>query len=52
MGRLKHLPPTLMARYHFDASSDKRTDVFSGTTNLDTFKIDPLLAEVELGWRF
>ncbi len=106
MGTLKHLPPTLMAQYHFDAGSFKpyvgagvnytrfssvniggptlekdswgpalqvgvdiplrgnmyfnldlkkvliRTDVFSGTTNLGTFKVDPLLAGVGLGWRF
>ena len=106
MGTLKHLPPTLMVQYHFDAGNYKpyvgaginytrfssvniggatldkdswgpalqvgvdiplsgnmyfnvdlkkvliRTDVFSGTTNLGTFKVDPLLAAVGLGWRF
>jgi outer membrane protein len=29
-----------------------RTDVFSGTTNLGTFKVDPLLVGMGLGWRF
>ena len=106
MGTLKHLPPTLMAQYHFDASGYKpyvgaginytrfssvniggpklekdswgpalqvgvdiplsgnmylnidvkkvliRTDVFSGATNLGTFKVDPLLVGMGLGWRF
>lgn len=107
IGTLKHLPPTLMAQYHFDAGSYKpyvgaginytrfssvniaggatlendswgpalqvgvdiplrgnmyfnidvkkvliRTDVFAGTTNLGTFKVDPLLVGMGLGWRF
>jgi outer membrane protein len=107
IGSLKHLPPTLMAQYHFDAGSYKpyvgaginytrfssvniaggatlendswgpalqvgvdiplsgnmyfnidvkkvliRTDVFAGTTNLGTFKVDPLLVGMGLGWRF
>jgi len=106
MGTLKHLPPTLMAQYHFDANGYKpyvgaginytrfssvnigsptlekdswgpalqvgvdiplrgnmyfnvdvkkvyiRTDVFSGTSNLGTFKVDPLLVGMGLGWRF
>ena len=107
IGTLKHLPPTLMAQYHFDLAGYKpyvgaginytrfssvnidggatlekdswgpalqvgvdiplsgnmyfnvdlkkvliRTDVFSGTTNLGTFKVDPLLVGVGLGWRF
>jgi len=106
MGTLKHLPPTLMAQYHFDANGYKpyvgaginytrfssvnigsptlekdswgpalqvgvdiplsgnmylnidvkkvliRTDVFSGATNLGTFKVDPLLVGMGLGWRF
>ena len=106
MGTLKHLPPTLMAQYHFEAVGYKpyvgaginytrfssvniggptlekdswgpavqvgvdiplrgnmyfnvdvkkvliRTDVFSGATNLGSFKVDPLLASVGLGWRF
>lgn len=108
IGTLKHLPPTLMAQYHFDtngfkpyvgaglnytrfsgvdvlggaASIDKnswgpalqvgvdipltgnmylnfdlkkvyiRTDVYAGGANLGTFKADPLLAGVGLGWRF
>jgi outer membrane protein len=106
IGSLKHLPPTLMAQYHFDAKGYKpyvgagvnytrfssvnitgatiekdswgpalqvgvdiplsgnmylnidvkkviiRTDVFSGTTNLGTFKVDPLLVGMGLGWRF
>lgn len=108
IGTLKHLPPTLMAQYHFDtngfkpyvgaginytrfssvdvlggaASIDKnswgpalqvgvdipltgnmylnfdlkkvyiRTDVYAGGANLGTFKVDPLLAGVGLGWRF
>lgn len=106
IGSLKHLPPTLMAQYHFDAGSYKpyvgaginytrfssvnisgttlekdswgpalqvgvdiplsgnmyfnidvkkvliRTDVFAGTTNAGTFKVDPLLVGMGLGWRF
>ena len=108
IGTLKHLPPTLMAQYHFDlngfkpyvgaglnytrfssvdvmggaASIDKnswgpalqvgvdipltgnmylnfdlkkvyiRTDVYAGGANLGTFKADPLLAGVGVGWRF
>ncbi len=108
IGTLKHLPPTLMAQYHFDtngfkpyvgaginytrfssvnvlsgaASVDKnswgpalqvgvdipltgnmylnldlkkvyiRTDVYAGGANLGTFKADPLLAGIGLGWRF
>lgn len=108
IGTLKHLPPTLLAQYHFDlegfkpyvgaglnytrfssvdvlggaASVDKnswgpalqvgvdipltgnmylnfdlkkvyiRTDVYAGNTNLGTFKVDPILAGVGLGWRF
>ncbi len=108
IGTLKHLPPTLMAQYHFDthgfkpyvgaginytrfssvdvlggaASIDKnswgpalqvgvdvplaghmylncdltkvyiRTDVYAGAANLGTFKVDPLLLGVGLGWRF
>ena len=106
MGTLKHLPPTLMAQYHFDVAGYKpyvgaginytrfssvniggptlekdswgpalqvgvdiplrgnmyfnvdvkkvyiRTDVFSGTSNLGTFKVDPLLVGMGLGWRF
>jgi outer membrane protein len=28
------------------------TDIYAGTTNLGTFKIDPVLASVGLGWRF
>ena len=108
IGTLKHLPPTLMAQYHFDtagfkpyvgaginytrfssvdvmggaASIDKnswgpalqvgvdipltgnlylnfdlkkvyiRTDVYAGAANLGTFKVDPMLLGVGLGWRF
>lgn len=108
IGTLKHLPPTLLAQYHFDlegfkpyvgaglnytrfssvdvlggaATVDKnswgpalqvgvdipltgnmylnfdlkkvyiRTDVYAGNTNLGTFKVDPILAGVGLGWRF
>jgi len=107
IGTLKHLPPTLMAQYHFEAAGYKpyvgaginytrfsgvniaggatlekdswgpalqvgvdiplrgnmyfnvdvkkvyiRTDVFSGTSNLGTFKVDPLLVGMGLGWRF
>ncbi len=108
IGTLKHLPPTLMAQYHFDtqgfkpyvgaginytrfsgvdvmggaASIDKnswgpalqvgvdipltgnmylnfdlkkvyiRTDVYAGGANLGTFKVDPMLLGVGLGWRF
>lgn len=108
IGTLKHLPPTLMAQYHFtglggfvpyvgagvnythfssvnlpagvdiDRNSyglalqigadipltkslslnidvkkvQIRTDVSAGGSNLGTFKIDPLLVGVGLGWRF
>lgn len=108
IGTLKHLPPTLLAQYHFDASGFKpyvgaginytrfssvnvlnggatvdksswgpalqvgvdiplsgnmylnfdlkkvyiRTDVSVGNVNQGTFKIDPVLAGVGLGWRF
>jgi outer membrane protein len=107
IGTLKHLPPTLLAQYHFDASGFKpyvgaginytkfssvnlpagvdidrsswgpalqvgvdiplsgnmylnfdlkkvyiRTDVSAGNVNLGTFKVDPVLAGVGLGWRF
>lgn len=108
IGTLKHLPPTLLAQYHFDASGFKpyvgaginytrfssvnvlngaatvdknswgpalqvgvdiplsgnmylnfdlkkvyiRTDVSAGGVNLGTFKVDPVLAGVGLGWRF
>ena len=108
IGTLKHLPPTLLAQYHFNANGFKpyvgagvnytrfssvdvlggaasidknswgpalqvgvdipltgnmylnldvkkvyiRTDVYAGNTNLGTFKIDPLLVGVGLGWRF
>lgn len=108
IGTLKHLPPMLMAQYHFDtqgfkpyvgaginytrfsgvdvmggaASIDKnswgpalqvgvdipltgnmylnfdlkkvyiRTDVYAGGANLGTFKVDPMLLGVGLGWRF
>jgi outer membrane protein len=108
IGTLKHLPPTLMAQYHFDtngfkpyvgagvnytrfssvdvmggaASIDKsswgpalqvgvdipltgnmylnfdlkkvyiRTDVYAGNANLGSFKVDPMLLGVGLGWRF
>lgn len=108
IGTLKHLPPTLLAQYHFDASGFKpyvgaginytrfsnidvlnggatvdknswgpalqvgvdiplsgnmylnfdlkkvyiRTDVLAGNVNLGTFKVDPVLAGVGLGWRF
>lgn len=108
IGTLKHLPPTLLAQYHFNANGFKpyvgagvnytrfssvdvlggaasidknswgpalqvgvdipltgnmylnldvkkvyiRTDVYAGTTNVGSFKIDPLLVGVGLGWRF
>ena len=106
MGTLKHLPPTLMAQYHFDANGYKpyvgaginytrfssvnigsptiekdswgpalqvgvdiplsgnmylnidvkkvliRTDVFASGVNQGTFKVDPLLVGMGLGWRF
>ena len=106
MGTLKHLPPTLMAQYHFDAGGYKpyvgaginytrfssvnigsptiekdswgpalqvgvdiplsgnmylnidvkkvliRTDVFASGVNQGTFKVDPLLVGMGLGWRF
>jgi outer membrane protein len=108
IGTLKHLPPTLLAQYHFDANGFKpyvgaginytrfssvnvlnggatvdksswgpalqvgvdiplsgnmylnfdlkkvyiRTDVFVAGVNQGTFKIDPVLAGVGLGWRF
>jgi len=108
IGTLKHLPPTLLAQYHFDASGFKpyvgaginythfsgvnltvpgadidrnswgpalqvgvdiplsgnmylnfdlkkvyiRTDVSLGGVNKGTFKVDPVLAGVGLGWRF
>ena len=107
IGTIKHLPPTLMAQYHFEAAGYKpyvgaginytrfsgvninggatiekdswgpalqvgvdiplsanmyfnidvkkvliRTDVFAGTANLGTFKVDPLLVGMGLGWRF
>jgi outer membrane protein len=107
IGTIKHLPPTLMAQYHFEAGGYKpyvgaginytrfsgvninggatiekdswgpalqvgvdiplsanmyfnidvkkvfiRTDVFAGTANLGTFKVDPLLVGMGLGWRF
>lgn len=108
IGTLKHLPPTLLAQYHFEASGFKpyvgagvnytrfsnvdllnggatvdknswgpalqvgvdiplsgnmylnfdlkkvyiRTDVSSAGKNLGTFKVDPVLAGVGLGWRF
>ena len=29
-----------------------RTDVYAGAANLGTFKVDPLLLGVGLGWRF
>lgn len=105
-GTLKHLPPTLMAQYHFDAAGFKpyvgaginytrfssvniggptlekdswgpalqvgvdiplsgnmyfnidvkkvliRTDVFAGAANVGTFKVDPVLVGMGLGWRF
>jgi outer membrane protein len=108
IGTLKHLPPTLMAQYHFDAVGFKpyvgaginytrfssvniaggavtlekdswgpalqvgvdiplsgnmyfnidvkkvliRTDVFAGAANVGTFKVDPVLVGMGLGWRF
>ncbi len=108
IGTLKHLPPTLLAQYHFDANGFKpyvgaginythfssvnlqvpgadidrnswgpalqvgvdiplsgnmylnfdlkkvyiRTDVSLAGVNKGTFKIDPMLAGVGLGWRF
>jgi outer membrane protein len=108
IGTLKHLPPTLMAQYHFDAAGFKpyvgaginytrfssvniaggavtlekdswgpalqvgvdiplsgnmyfnidvkkvliRTDVFAGAANVGTFKVDPVLVGMGLGWRF
>jgi outer membrane protein len=107
IGTLKHLPPTLLAQYHFDANGFKpyvgaginythfsgvnipgadidrnswgaalqagvdipisgnmylnldlkkvyiQTDVSTATgTKLGTFKVDPLLVGVGLGWRF
>ncbi len=108
IGTLKHLPPTLLAQYHFNANGFKpyigagvnytrfssvdilgggatidknswgpalqvgvdipltgnmylnldlkkvyiRTDVYAGNTNVGTFKVDPLLVGVGLGWRF
>ena len=106
IGTLKHLPPTLLAQYHFDANGFKpyvgaginythfssvnvpgadvdrnswgpalqvgvdiplsgnmylnfdlkkvyiRTDVSVAGVNQGTFKIDPVLAGVGLGWRF
>ncbi len=107
IGTLKHLPPTLMGQYHFDASGFKpyvgagvnytrfssvnlpagvdidrnswgpalqagvdiplsgnmylnfdvkkvyiRTDVSIAGVNKGTFKVDPVLVGVGLGWRF
>lgn len=107
IGSLKHLPPTLLAQYHFDAPGFKpyvgagvnftrfssvnlpagvdiernswgpalqvgvdipltknlslnfdvkkvyiRTDVSAGGAKIGTFKVDPVLAGVGLGWRF
>lgn len=107
IGTLKHLPPALLAQYHFDAGGFKpyvgaginytrfssvnlpagvdidrnswgpalqvgvdiplggnmylnfdlkkvyiRTDVSAGGVKLGTFKVDPVLAGVGLGWRF
>jgi outer membrane protein len=107
IGTLKHLPPTLLVQYHFDATGFKpyvgaginytrfssvslpagvgidknswgpalqagvdiplsgnmvlnvdvkkvyiRTDVYAGGANLGTFKVDPVLFGVGLGWRF
>lgn len=108
IGTLKHLPPTLLAQYHFNANGFKpyigagvnytrfsgvdilgggatidknswgpalqvgvdipltgnmylnldlkkvyiRTDVSVGNTNVGTFKVDPVLAGIGLGWRF
>ena len=108
IGTLKHLPPTLLAQYHFNANGFKpyvgagvnytrfssvdvlggaasvdrnswgpalqvgvdipltgnmylnldvkkvyiRTDVYAGNTNVGTFKVDPLLVGIGLGWRF
>ncbi len=108
IGTLKHLPPTLLLQYHFDAPGYKpyvgaginytrfssvnltvpgaeiendsvggalqvgvdvpvgknlyfnfdikkvyiETDVFLGGVNQGTFKVDPLLVGVGLGWRF
>ncbi|MDQ3059287.1 MAG: outer membrane beta-barrel protein [Pseudomonadota bacterium] len=108
IGTLKHLPPTLLAQYHFDVSGFKpyvgaginytrfssvnvlngaatvdknswgpalqvgvdiplggnlslnfdvkkvyiRTDVSAAGTKVGTFKVDPLLMGVGLGWRF
>ena len=45
----------LRGNMYFNADLKKvliRTDVFYGATNLGTFKIDPELASVGLGWRF
>jgi len=107
IGTLKHLPPTLMGQYHFDAKSFKpyvgaginytsfssvnlpagvdidrsswgpalqvgvdiplsgnmylnfdlkkvyiQTDVSAGGAKLGTFKVDPVLFGMGLGWRF
>ena len=107
IGTLKHLPPTLLAQYHFDAPGFKpyvgaglnytrfssvnlptgvsidrnsfgpalqvgvdislaknlylnfdvkkvfiKTDVSAGGAKLGTFKVDPVLVGVGLGWRF
>ena len=107
IGSLKHLPPTLLAQYHFDAPGFKpyvgaglnytrfssvnlpagvsidrnsfgpalqvgvdiplaknlylnfdvkkvfiKTDVSAGGAKLGTFKVDPVLVGVGLGWRF
>jgi outer membrane protein len=106
VGTLKHLPPTLLAQYHFDANGFKpyigaginytqfssvdlgavtidksswgpalqvgvdiplsgkmhlnfdlkkvyiQTDVYAGNLNKGTFKINPLLLGIGLGWRF
>ncbi len=107
IGSLKHLPPTLMVQYHFEAGGFKpyvgagvnytrfssvnlpagvsidrnswgpalqvgvdipltgntyfnvdvkkvhiRTDVSAGGANLGTFKADPVLFGIGLGWRF
>ena len=96
IGTLKHLPPTLLAQYHFDMGGFKPyvgaginftrfssvnfggalqvgvdiplssnlylnfdvkkvyigTDVSVGGVNMGSFKVDPLLVGVGLGWRF
>ena len=107
IGSLKHLPPSLLAQYHFDAPGFKpyvgagvnytrfsnvnlpagvdidrnswggalqvgvdiplsknlylnfdvkkvyiKTDVFAGGAKQGTFKVDPVLVGVGLGWRF